>query len=143
MTRILYLPMVLMACSLSACIKQYEVHTSQLGSEEAAAYQRLVIYAVEDLPRGSYKVLERDRGLSCDRSVFEGEVSRDEAMKQLRIHAARARADALTNVVCEYKKKVDVEDQCFRSWICVGDAIHITSPMLIPTRYENVAAPAY
>lgn len=144
MVKICTLPaVVLTALSLSACIKQYEVHTTQLGSEEAAAYQRLVIYAVEDLPRQSYTVLERGRGLSCDRAVFEGEVSRDEAMEQLKIHAAMVRADAVTNVVCEYKEKVDMEDQCFRSWVCAGDAIHITNPMLIPTPYERVVVPAY
>lgn len=127
----------------TACVKQHAVYSSSLQSEQSLAYKKLVIYGVDEIPVESYVVLGRERGLSCDQDIFWGKVSKDEAMEHLKIRAAMVRAEALTNVVCEYKKAIDVESQCLRAWVCVGDAIHITSPMLIPRPLERVTGPRY
>jgi hypothetical protein len=134
-----FLVAMLVAVSLTACLKQHEIHATELESEQVRSYKRMVVYGVDELPVGSFKILGREKGFSCDQDLLSGDVNKDEAMEQLRIRASLSQADALTNVVCGYRKNVDIQEHCFRAWVCAGDAIHITSPMLVPRLLERVS----
>ena len=82
-----------------------------------------------------YRPVGQVNGLSCYASVLlgwtpalselNGRTPQEAAIKQLRIQAMRAGANAVLNSTCLHYESIDWANNCWESWICVGDAIRV------------------
>jgi hypothetical protein len=70
----------------------------------------------------NYKSLGRIKGLSCKGSSHSGNVSEEAAMTQLKIKAIKLNANAILYPTCSQDSSVDWSNNCWESWVCVGEA---------------------
>lgn len=118
--KVYYLLMVFLAgCGLTAGMGRV-VRITDLSSEEIARANTMRIYKSGAFPASEN--LGRIEGLSCA-ALAEERVSEIEALEQLKIKAAKLGATAVTNVACQYNGEIDWQSNCWRTYVCVGDAL--------------------
>jgi hypothetical protein len=93
-----------------------------LSSEQRAKYAQIEI--LETQPSRPFKILGTVKGISCHRNAYQKHgLSSDEAINGVRLQAAEYKADAVINMVCQENKEADWGNNCWSSFVCVGDAI--------------------
>lgn len=129
---------LLVACvviSLVGCASNPSV--SSLTSLERQRVSEMVVLKPGAIPRESYQILGSVEGIACKRNLYaSGSPSMDEAKQGVRIRAVQLGADAVTNMVCEDKREVDLGRNCWQTVVCVGDAITVNEKSLL-TRFSN------
>ena len=73
----------------------------------------------------NYDSLGNIKGLSCKGSAFFGKATEEDAIIQLRIKAFKLNANAVLNPTCTHNAKTDWSNNCWQSWVCVGEAVLI------------------
>jgi hypothetical protein len=73
-----------------------------------------------------YVSLGELKGLSCVGGLYPGGPypTEEDAIRQLKIRAARLYANAILNLTCT-ESIADFSNNCGRSWVCTGEAIDI------------------
>lgn len=69
-----------------------------------------------------YSSLGKLKGISCKGSPNSGETSKEAAMMQLRIKAIKQGANAILYPTCSHDASVDWSNNCWESWVCIGEA---------------------
>lgn len=97
---------------------------------------RLVSHAVDPKPAA----IGRFQGLACQvemsyassegrwwprPSEANGLTPEEVALRQLQLKAFRAGGNALVNWSCVHHDKIDWLNNCFETWVCSGEAIHM------------------
>jgi len=72
-----------------------------------------------------YISLGRIKGLSCKGSRFSGSADKEGAMTQLKIKAVKIGANAILFPTCSHDASVDWGNNCWESWVCIGEAIRV------------------
>ena len=105
---------------LVGCATNPEI--GSLSSEQRARLDTMQVYNLGvDRP---YKVLGSVKGLCCQLSTHQTQASTEaEAMEGLKLNAAILGADAIINTACQIKSMPDLANNCWTSFVCVGDAI--------------------
>ena len=70
----------------------------------------------------NYKSLGQIKGLSCKGSALSGDTKEEGAMMQLKIKAIKINANAILFATCSHDASVDWGNNCWESWVCVGEA---------------------
>jgi len=70
----------------------------------------------------NYSSLGRIKGISCKGSALSGDTSKEAAMMQLRIKAVKIGANAVLYPTCSHDSSVDWGNNCWESWVCIGEA---------------------
>jgi len=73
----------------------------------------------------NYTSLGKIKGLSCKGSPHSVAASQEAAMTQLRIKAVKMGADAVLYPTCSHDVSVDWSNNCWESWICIGEAVSV------------------
>lgn len=94
---------------------------SELSSEQLKALRSIETYE-QDIIK-PYETLGRIKGLSCKGSAFSGDTSQAAAMTQLKIKAVKLEANGILYPTCVLDNSVDWGNNCWESWVCVGDAV--------------------
>lgn len=93
-----------------------------LSSEQRSQYSRIAI--LDSPPAASFETVGVVKGISCHRNAYQKNgVTSDEAIYGIKLEAAKLKADAVINMVCQEKKEADWGNNCWQSYVCVGDAI--------------------
>lgn len=71
----------------------------------------------------NYESLGKMKGLSCKGSGFSGTPTEESALLQLKIKAVKAGANGILYPTCSQDNSVDWGNNCWESWVCVGEAI--------------------
>jgi S1-C subfamily serine protease len=128
---------------LSSCITTPSI--DQMSPEARSRASRIVVYESSDIPAESYEIIETVKGISGKRNLYSTKVvTREDALSSLMLNAAIVGADGVVNVVYQ-EKGVDWANNYWESIVCVGDAIRITKPELIPLtkKIEKSSTAAY
>lgn len=95
-----------------------------MSSEQRAKISAVRI--IDGPPTQPYDVLGTVDGLACKRNAYmETEVSRAEAMDEVKIKAAELGANAVINLVCQKSSSTDWRNNCWASDKCIGDAVRL------------------
>jgi len=115
--------MILSILALSiSCVTNPDIR--QLSPETRARAGKIMVYKGFSIPEDKYQVIGYIEGISCKGTYYSNKVvNEQEAINGLRIKAAQLGADAVINVVCQYKGWGF--SNCVQSILCVGDAIRI------------------
>lgn len=93
-----------------------------LSPEQRARLNTIQVYNLGvDKP---HKILGSVKGLSCQLNTQQTQTfAEEEAMEGMRRKAAILGADAVINTACQIKSMPDLANNCWTSFVCVGDAI--------------------
>lgn len=113
---------VLIVCSLlSACAGFGQVErVSDLSPQELRNLRNIKFYETDDNIK--YTPLGSIKGISCKGSAVSGNTKEDAAMTQLKIKAVKMNANAIFFATCSHDASVDWGNNCWESWVCVGEA---------------------
>lgn len=119
-SHIRYLLTILSLILFSACAANPRI--TSLRPDQRARLNTIQIYDGDvDRP---YKIVGPAEGLSCRRNTYnDPDPTKEEALDGVLIKAALLDADAVINTACQYKPGTDWKNNCWSSWVCVGDAI--------------------
>ena len=67
----------------------------------------------------------RIKGISCKGSAWSGGSREEAAMTQLKIKAVKAGATGILYPTCSHDVSVDWGNNCWESWVCVGEAVTV------------------
>jgi uncharacterized protein YbjQ (UPF0145 family) len=97
-----------------------------LSPEQRGKIASLSVY--QDAPSSPhYEVIGTVKGLSCHQNARRDQVlTQEEAFQGLKINAAKLKADAVINTFCQRNSGTDWSNNCWASFVCVGDAIRYT-----------------
>jgi len=113
------------AALIGGCKELPTRFVSGLSAEERTLAARLPVHR-EALPRGSYLIVGRVEGLSCQITHDDPyRVSEDNATEELKRATFRAGADAVMEVTCEHFGRRQDPRRCVRSVVCRGIAVHL------------------
>jgi len=73
----------------------------------------------------NYVSLGKIKGISCKGSAFSGGTEKEAAITQLKIKALKINANAVLYPTCSHDSSVDWGNNCWESWVCIGEAIRI------------------
>lgn len=116
---------VIVSLFLSGCAGFGQVErVSDLSTDQLRQVHNIKVY---DNDQGlKFKSLGQIKGLSCKGSAFSGNSMQEAAMIQLKIKAIKVNANAILYPTCSHDASVDWGNNCWDSWVCVGDAAWIT-----------------
>ena len=69
-----------------------------------------------------YQSLGKIKGISCKGSANSGDTSKEAALMQLKIKAIKIGANAILYPTCSHDASVDWSNNCWESWVCIGEA---------------------
>jgi hypothetical protein len=69
-----------------------------------------------------YVSMGKIKGISCKGSAFSGNTSEAAATTQLKIKAVKLGANAVLYSICSQDASVDWGNNCWESWVCIGEA---------------------
>ncbi|SEL64857.1 RcsF lipoprotein [Nitrosovibrio tenuis] len=96
---------------------------SDLSGEQLKQMRDIQLY---DSDKGlNFRSHGRIKGLSCKGSGWSGYSREDSAMTQLKIKAVKVRANGILYPTCSHDASVDWGNNCWESWVCVGEAITV------------------
>lgn len=117
---------------LSGCASNPSI--SSLTPQERERVSNIVIIESGEISKDSYTALGVVEGLACKRNLYaSGTPSHEKALQGVKIRAARLRANAVLNLFCEENQEVERINKCRESIVCVGDAIFVNDPTVLPT----------
>jgi len=109
------------------------VDPGTLPADEFKKAQAIKLIEAKELDKISYKYLNKIKGYSCRarthnpifkaEKMYWGEASRKQAIEQTRINAVRAGGNAVTNIVCLFKKAPVWYE--WSSVVCEADVIQV------------------
>lgn len=70
----------------------------------------------------NYNSQGKIKGISCKGSALSGNTSKEAAMTQLKIKAIKVGANAVLYPTCSQDASVDWSNNCWESWVCIGEA---------------------
>lgn len=113
---------VLCSLLLSGCAGLGQIErVSDLSTQQLRQVNGVKLY---DNEQGlKYTSLGKIKGLSCKGSALSGSTEKEAAMTQLKIKAVKAGANAVLYPTCSHDASVDWGNNCWESWVCVGEAI--------------------
>jgi len=119
--------------SFGGCVAgQYQIiDVSTLSAEEGEKVKAIRLVEAEELDKASYKSIKKVKGLSCEVWTLSWtqrlkQVSRKEAVEQLKIRAVRAEGNAISNIVCVFESNMMVRNARCLKWVtCSADAIQV------------------
>lgn len=76
-------------------------------------------------PPENFVSLGRIKGLACKGSGLSGTPTEESAMTQLKIKAVLVDADGILYPTCSQDNSVDWGNNCWESWVCVGEAVKL------------------
>ncbi len=95
-----------------------------LSPQEKAQAGGIPVHA-ETLPDGSYKLVQRVEGVSCRVNAIDNyQVTKEEAMEELRYAALKAGGTEVMEVSCERPRFSQSEYLCAESIVCRGVAVN-------------------
>mgnify|MGYP001478968277 CR=1 FL=1 len=113
---------VLTAVLVSGCAGLGQIESvSDLSSQQLKQVNSIKLY--ENDAGLKYTSLGKIKGLSCKGSALSSTAEKEEAMMQLKIKAVKAGANAILYPTCSHDASVDWSNNCWDSWVCVGEAI--------------------
>lgn len=96
---------------------------SDLSVNQLKMLQDIQLYdSADDL---NYITLGKVKGLSCKGSAYSGNTDKEAAITQLKIKALKINANAILYPTCSHDSSVDWGNNCWESWVCVGEAIRV------------------
>ena len=106
---------------LSGCAGLGQIErVSDLSVEQLRQVNNIQFYASDK--NLHYSSIGRIKGISCKGSPFSGDTSKEAAMMQLRIKAVKIGANAVLFSTCSQDASVDWGNNCWASWVCIGEA---------------------
>jgi hypothetical protein len=72
-----------------------------------------------------YLDIGKIKGLSCKGSAISGNAMEEAARTQLKMNALKAGANGIIFPTCSHDASVDWGNNCWESWVCVGQAIRV------------------
>jgi RcsF lipoprotein len=109
---------------LSACAGFGQVErVADLSPQELKNLRTIKFYESDNNMK--YTSLGRIKGVSCKGSAMSGDTKEDAAMTQLKIKAVKINANAIFYSTCSHDASVDWGNNCWESWVCVGEAARI------------------
>jgi hypothetical protein len=117
----------------SAAFRTTIEDASKLSTDEFRQLQQIQLYTSG--AGLAYTSTGQVKGISCKLSAGlawrwrpalsepNGKTPEEAAMVQLKIKALRAGGNAIASPVCSHNEGLDWANNCFESWICVGEAI--------------------
>jgi hypothetical protein len=88
--------------------------------------QQLQEIKLYDSPEAlNYVSLGKIKGISCKGSAFSGNTEKEAAITQLKIKALKVDSNAILYTTCSHDSSVDWGNNCWDSWVCVGEAIRL------------------
>ena len=112
------------AVLMSGCAGFGQVEpVADLSSDELKGVNKVAFY--EDDKDLEYTTLGRVKGLSCKGSAISGSAQKDGAMMQLRIKTVKLGGNGVLYPTCSHDASVDWGNNCWESWVCVGEAIRV------------------
>lgn len=115
----LYLVCVSLLLSGCAGLGQIE-RLSDLSTDQLRQIHNVQLYDNDNNLK--YKSLGQIKGLSCKGSYGSGDTKQEAAMMQLKIKAVKVNANAILYPTCSHDASVDWGNNCWESWVCVGEA---------------------
>lgn len=116
---ILILPMVVSGCAGFGQVER----VSDLPTDQLRQLNQIKFYESDSGLK--YSDLGRVKGLSCKGSAFSGNSLEDAARTQLKIKAVKVGANGVLFPMCSHDASVDWGNNCWESWVCVGQAIRV------------------
>lgn len=119
--------------SYSAAFRTSMEDASKLSTDDLRQLQQIQLYSSGT--GLTYMSAGQVEGISCKLSAGlmwrwkpalsepNGNTPEEAAMMQLKIKALRAGGNAIVMPVCSHTEGLDLGNNCFDSWICVGEAI--------------------
>lgn len=96
---------------------------SDLSVNQLQMLQDIQLYeSADDL---NYVSLGKIKGISCKGSVLSGKTDKETAVTQLKIKALKLNVNAVLYPTCSHDTSVDWSNNCWESWVCVGEAIRV------------------
>jgi len=83
------------------------------------------IILIENPKNIEYDSLGKIKGISCKGSAISGNTSEQAAITQLKIKAVKLNANAILYPTCSHDASVDWGNNCWESWVCIGEAVII------------------
>lgn len=112
---------------VTSCVTTPDIRN--LSSEDRSRAGNIIILT-ESLPNDTYRLIGYIEGISCKGTYYSNKVvNEQEAVDSLKIKAAQLGANAVANVVCQYKPWGF--NNCVQSILCVGDAVLISNPTIL------------
>ena len=106
---------------LSGCAGLGQVErVADLSVEQLRQVNNIQFYESDKNLR--YTTLGRIKGISCKGSAFSGGARKEAAMMQLKIKAVKIGANAVLYPTCSHDVSVDWANNCWESWVCIGEA---------------------
>ena len=96
---------------------------SDLSVEQLKSIHEIKLYEKAD--GLDYVSLGKIKGLSCKGSAFSGDTEKEAAITQLKIKALKLNANAILYTTCSHDSSIDWGNNCWESWVCVGEAVRI------------------
>ena len=110
----------LLIFTLAGCVRNPGVDS--LNPTELETFKRLQI--VEGDIKRPHKVVATVKGKECHTDIDQSKaLSTNDAIRVLKVKAARKNADAIKNIKCERDRTTDWRNDCWSSVLCVGTAI--------------------
>ncbi|GKW48033.1 hypothetical protein NCCP2165_02480 [Halomonas sp. NCCP-2165] len=118
---------VLVTALLGGCAGFGQIEqVEDLSPHQLRSLNSLELYESESELQGlSYTNIGRIKGLSCKGSAVSGSASREGAMTQLQIKAVLEEANGILFPTCSHDASVDWGNNCWESWVCVGEALRV------------------
>ncbi len=109
---------------ISGCAGFVQVErVSDLSVNQLKMLQDIQLYEnTDDL---NYVSLKKVKGISCKGSAYSGNADKEAAITQLKIKALKLNANAVLYPTCSHDSSVDWGNNCWESWVCVGEAIRV------------------
>ncbi len=119
-----YFPVLITLILLSGCAGFGQVERiDDLSVTQLQQLQEIKLY---DSPEGlNYDSLGKVKGISCKGSAFSGNTEKDAAITQLKIKALKVGSNAILYTTCSHDSSVDWGNNCWDSWVCVGEAVRL------------------
>ena len=113
-------------CATSMGCKELPTRFVPLLSREDRALAAQIPVHREALPRGTYLIVGKVEGLSCQITHDDPyRVSEENAIEEIQRATFRAGADAVMEVTCEHFGRHQDPRRCIRSVVCRGIAVQM------------------
>lgn len=119
-----YIYIFLATITLSGCAGFGQIErVADLSLEQIKAVNKIQLIHGSEITK--YTTKGKVKGISCKGSAFSGNTSEEAAMTQLKIKAVKVGANAIIYPTCSQDASVDWGNNCWESWVCVGEAVVI------------------
>ena len=119
-----FLSLLFIALLVQGCAGLGQIErVSDLSLEQLRKLNEIKFY--ENADGLNYASLGKIKGLACKGSAFSGDTEKGAAITQLKIKALKLNANAILYSACSHDSSVDWGNNCWESWVCIGEAVRI------------------